>query len=260
LNNGQQAVTRYARFHEWTVQHGLRWARIGLDIEPDIQSLQGISKKRLAALPTLIASMFDANRLKNGLKIYRDLIEQIHADGHEIEAYLFPFLIDERIARSSTLQKLTGLVDLPGIDHEAFMLYSSFSRPWGPGLLWSYGPLSEIIAVGSTGGGVEFEGALNVRPLNWTELQADLLLANQLTPFIYIFSLEGCVQQNFLPLLRNFDWQQTAQVPYRAAQRIEDLRKIFQRALWMLTRPAWILFGLALLISGLTLLARRTRK
>jgi hypothetical protein len=68
------------------------------------------------------------------------------------------------------------------------------------------------------------------------------------------------VKQNFLPLLRNFDWHQPVQVPYRAAQNVEDMRKVFQRLLWVFTRPAWLLFGLALLISSLTLLARRSRK
>jgi hypothetical protein len=259
LDNAPKALERYTAFREWTEQHGLRWARIGLDIEPDIRALQGISKQRWAGLPALVKPIFDANRLKRGVHTYRELIELIHNDGYVVEAYHFPYLLDERFAHSSALQRLTGLVDLREVDHEAFMLYSSFVRPWGPGMLWSYGPQSEIIAVGSTGGGVTLEGTLNVRPLNWNELQTDLLLANQHTADIYIFSLEGCLQQNFLPQLRSFDWTQPVTAPYRAAQRVEDMRKTFRRGLWLLARPAWILFGMAMLVSALTLFSRRKR-
>lgn len=257
LDNAVQALDRYRRFHEWSEQYQLRWARIGLDIEPDIRALQGMAKQRWAGLPAFLKPIFDRNRLKKGLRLYRELVRCIHNDGYSIEAYHFPFLLDERSARSSTLQKLTGLVDLPEVDHEAFMLYSSFARPWGPGMLWSYGQQVEVVALGSTGGGVDLQDTpLDVRPLNWSELQADLLLANQFTSDIYLFSLEGCVKQNFLPLLRSFDWTQPAQIPYRSAQRVEDIRKTFQRTLWLLERPAWMLFGLALMISAVTLYRR----
>lgn len=259
LDNAPQAVARYARFQEWTSRHDLKWARIGLDIEPDLQSIQSISKKRWAGARKLFNQAFRASRLRDGARIYHELINCIHASGYLVEAYHFPFLIDERIAQSTILQRLSGLVDLPEVDHEAFMLYSSFTRPWGQGMLWSYGPESEVIAVGSTGGGVELDGVLDIPPLNWAELQTDLLLANQHTPFIYIFSLEGCVGQNFLPLLADFDWHQPVQVPYRAAQKAEEVRKTLRRALWVLSRPALILFGLALVASSLTLLIRKKR-
>jgi hypothetical protein len=259
LDNAAQALQRYQLFKQWSDQHELRWARVGLDIEPDIRVMQGISNQRWAGLPALMRPIFDHDRLKKGQQIYQELIQCIHEDGYSIEAYHFPILLDDRSAHSSALQRMTGLVDLRGVDHEVFMLYSSFIRPWGPGVLWSYAPQTEIIAVGSSGGGVELEGSLNVRPLNWSELQADLLLANQHCADIYIFSLEGCVQQNFLPQLRSFDWSQSVQIPYRSALRVEDLRRTFQRALWLLNRPAWMLFGLAMVVSALTLFARRKR-
>jgi hypothetical protein len=258
-DNAPQAVERYASFREWTARHNLVWARIGLDIEPDIRLLQRIAKERWAGAPALLATMFRAGRLKKAMLAYDSLIRRIHADGYEIEAYHIPYLIDERMAKSTLLQRLTGLVDLPQVDHDVFMLYSSYLRPWGPGQLWSYAPQAESIAVGVTGGGVEMEGGLKVRPLNWAEFQTDLLLANQHCAHLYVFSLEGCVEQDFLPLLRSFDWNQPPQVPYRAAQRVEDVRKTFRRALWLLARPAWILFGLALLVSVGTLVARRKR-
>ena len=48
------------------------------------------------------------------------------------------------------LQRLAGLVEVT-TDREIWMLYSSFLRSVGPGMIWSYGPQAGAIAVGSTG-------------------------------------------------------------------------------------------------------------
>ena len=45
-----------------------------------------------------------------------------------------------------------------GTDREVWMRYTSFVGPLGPGVLWSYGPESEAIAVGTTGGGPDVPG------------------------------------------------------------------------------------------------------
>lgn len=255
LDNAPQAAERYEQFRAWSARYSLQWERIGVDIEPDIQAVQMLAKKPLAGFLRMAGQILNQNRLSRGQKAYRELIRQIHADGYIVEAYHFPFIIDERNARSHVLQRLTGLVDLPEADHEVFMLYSSFLRPWGQGLLWSYAPQSESIGIGSTGGGVELDGKLS--PLNWAELQTDLILASQHTRSIYIFSLEGCVQQNFMPRLQNFSWEQPVPIPHTQARRIGNYRNAFRRALWLLERPAWILFGLALLISLITWISRQ---
>ena len=77
-------------------------------------------------------------------------MEQIHADGWQAENYQFPLIADERQAGSALLQRL-ALVDA-ATDCEVWMLYSSFLRPLGPGLIWAYGPQAQAIAVGTTGG------------------------------------------------------------------------------------------------------------
>ena len=43
-----------------------------------------------------------------------------------------------------------GLVDVR-TDREVWMQYTSFVGSLGPGILWSYGPESDAIAVGTTG-------------------------------------------------------------------------------------------------------------
>ncbi len=259
LDNYPQAVSRYGQFKTWSQENGLQWARIGLDIEPDIHAMQMLSMYRLAGLQRFLRSTFNTPRLARGTRAYHNLIRQIHADGSSVETYQFPFIVDERQARSSIMQRLAGLVDLPEADCEILILYSSYMRPWGQGILWSYGAQAQGIGVGITGGGVQIEGALDVRPLNWPELQTDLLLARRRSENIFIFSLEGCVRQNFLPLLREFDWRQPVQIPYDAAQRVENIRDLFRRGLWLAARPAWLLFGMAMVVSAVTLLTRRGR-
>jgi hypothetical protein len=39
------------------------------------------------------------------------------------------------------------------------MLYSSFLRALGPGLIWAYGPQAQAIAVGTPGGGPDIPGS-----------------------------------------------------------------------------------------------------
>jgi hypothetical protein len=259
LDNYPQAAARYEQFIPWSRENNLSWARIGLDIEPDFRAMQTIKKNRLAGIRQLTRTTFQRRRLSRAMRAYQKLVRQIHADGFIVETYQIPLIVDERKARSSVIQRLAGLVDLPEADREVLMLYSSFMRPWGQGILWSYGSQAQAIGVGITGGGVDVEGMLDTRPLNWTELQTDLLLSHQHSQHIFIFSLEGCVQQNFLPLLRDFNWNQPVQIPYSSAQHAENYRTLVQRVLFLTTRPAWMLFGLALAISAATFVVRRRR-
>jgi hypothetical protein len=62
-------------------------------------------------------------------------------------------------------------------DREVWMQYTSFVGPLGPGILWSYGPESDAIAVGTTGGGPDVPGHPQFSPLSWEELVRDLRLA-----------------------------------------------------------------------------------
>src|SRR5512133_1979337 len=54
LDNHPQAAARYEQFRAWSQAHTLQWARIGLDIEPDIQSVQMLGVNRLAGLRRLV--------------------------------------------------------------------------------------------------------------------------------------------------------------------------------------------------------------
>jgi len=222
-DNAPQADARYSAFREWTAEHGLRWDGVGLDIEPDIHELQRLLAGGWRRLPALLPRLEHHERLRQAQAAYGALVARIRADDHRVDTYQLPFIVDERRAGSTLLQRLVGVVDLPA-DREVLMLYSSFLRPHGAGALSSYGAQARSIAVGSTGGGVELPGLIEVPPLTWDELTRDLRLARQLSEELHIFSLEGCVRQGFLPRLRTFDWEAAVEQPRAAARRVSLVR------------------------------------
>lgn len=237
LDNAPQAAARYEAFREWTSAHGLRWDGVGLDIEPDLHELRRLLAGRWRRLLALLRRMRRGEQLRRAREAYEALITRIRADGYRVDTYQLPLIVDERQAGSTLLQRLLGAVDLPA-DREVLMLYSSFVRPHGAGLLESYGPHARSIGVGSTGGGVELPGAGAAPPLTWEELSGDLRRARRLCADLHVFSLEGCVRQGFLPRLRDFDWGGPAEAPKTTTRRM----KLMRRA------GGWVLRACALLL------------
>jgi hypothetical protein len=195
-------------------------------------------------------------RISKALQIYKNLIERIRADGYMLETYQLPLIADDRLAHSKMIQRLLEIVDLPS-DREVLMLYSSFIRPWGAGILWSYGQNSKALGIGSAGGGVELPGE-NRYPLTWDEFQHDLSLAWACSEYIYIFSLEGCHQQGFLDRLVSFEWDQLILEPINASRRVDQLRLSFQVFSWIFSHYYFFLgFGF---IIALLLYPRKRKK
>jgi hypothetical protein len=139
------------------------------------------------------------------------------------------------------------LIDID-VEREVLMLYSSFFRPDGAALLWSYAPDADSIGVGSTGGGVDIEGAIDVAPLSWEEFSRDLHLCVMQGKPIHIFSLEGCVEQGFLSKLSTFAWDDPTDVPGKSMV-IRAGRTGIASLLWTLERPWVILLTLASVIG-----------
>ena len=123
------------------------------------------------------------------------------------------------------------------------MLYSSFLGESGPGLLGSYGPEATSIGLGSTGGGVDV-GLGGERWLSWDELSRDLRLAWYWNEDIHIFSLEGCVQQNYIPRLKAFVWDKPILLPDLPIDRVNAWRGLLQVVLWVSAHLSSILIGL----------------
>ncbi|HZD57542.1 MAG TPA: hypothetical protein VE136_12495 [Anaerolineales bacterium] len=239
VDNFIQACNCYAAFREWTAGQHLQWEAIGLDIEPDFGEMVAFGRSKWRFLPGLLWRAFDRRRLRRAQSNYRALIERMRIDGYLVESYQFPFIVDERKAGSEILQRLAGLVDLQ-VDREVLMLYSSFYEPNGAGFLWSYGPdcrdrsavlRRPAIGLGSTGGGVS-TGLEERRPLEWAQMARDLRMAWYWCDEIYIFSLEGCVRQGFIPYLKSFQWDQIILSPLEQAARVDKWRRRLQIGLW----------------------------
>jgi hypothetical protein len=230
-HNAGEAWERYGDFVAWTRGHGLRWSRVGIDIEPNIDEVRAVRRSPFAllrALPRIFRCIAE-NR-----EMYQGLVRRIHADGYPVDAYVFPFIHTEREAGTEALQRITGMIDLK-VDREIVMLYTSFARPHGHGFLDFYARHFPAVAVGVTGGGVE-EGLDPPPPLTWDELARDLRLARRHTDDIHIFSLEGCVEQGFMEPLVDFSWGVAVEAA-EATERAAVLTRRMRIALRALDRP-----------------------
>jgi len=137
--NAPQALAFYDRFKAWTESEGLKWAGVGLDIEPDIREFSALARNWPRQIPRWLGRLFWNRRVQRARQLYCQLVARIHADGYLAEAYQFPFIADERHAHTTLLQRLTGLVDLR-VDREPLAHLvpgnpfqpTKESRPWIP--------------------------------------------------------------------------------------------------------------------------------
>jgi hypothetical protein len=114
-SNGRQAEVRFADFEKWTTLNRLRWAEIGLDIEPNIQDFATLRQgSKWHLFLTLLEHYFDMRRIRETKYTDGALIQEIRSHGYPVETYQFPFIADERAVRSSVLERLTGIVDIRG--------------------------------------------------------------------------------------------------------------------------------------------------
>lgn len=257
LDNAPKAVHFYQLFKEWSTRYGLQWAAIGLDIEPDLGLMQKTTRDGWRALQELIKRMRSSVR-RSSVQEYSSLVTRMHLDGFLVESYQFPLIVDERRAGSKVVQNVTGIVDLP-TDREVLMLYSSFMRPIGDGILLGYGRQAGGVGIGSTGGGVVVEGTVDPTPLTWAELEHDLRLAYQLNDHLYIFSLEGCVMHGYLEKIAAMDWFAPEIASETQRRKVQTARTLGTGLLWLLARP-WVLVLGALGLACLFRCGKKKRK
>jgi hypothetical protein len=253
--NAAQAADRFSAFERWTAQYGLRWAAVGLDIEPDIQDfavLLGGSRWRL--FPTLASRYFDGARVARVRLAYSQLIRRMQGDGYVVQTYQFPFMADERKVHSTLLERLFGLVDVRG-NEEVLMIYSSFNHAAGAAAVWKYGPDAQTIVVGVTSGDPADPRFV---PLNWSELSNNLIVASHFTPVVGVYSLEGCVKRGFLARLKTMDWNRPVSISAASVARATRFRFVVQAVLWTGSRLPWLLG--AMIAAAVGLIWRRARR
>ena len=228
-DNPDRALARYRETVAWAVREGLTLHRIGLDIEFPRADGDLLAQQPRRGLLTLLRRRRPAAQVQVAERAYVDLVREIRAGGRSVETYHFPFMLDERAAGTTLLRRTLGLVDLPA-DYEVHMLYASYIGRLGARTYFADAP---CIALGVTGGGVNAGTPEEVaRLLTWPRLEEDLLAAAAVTTEVYVFSLEGCVEQQWLEKLRGLDWSRAA-----AALTPTDARRMrWQRriARWML--------------------------
>jgi hypothetical protein len=254
-SNAPAAAARFADFEKWSDAYGLRWAAIGLDIEPNIKefaALQHGGKWHL--LLNLVRRSYDGERIRRAKYAYSALIREIHARGYRVQSYQFPLIADERKARSTLLERLGGILDVKG-DEEVLMLYTSFDHKDDSALIWVYGPDAQAIAVGSTSGP---DSDPRFARLHWAEFARDLAVANHFSHTVGVYNLEGCVRQGFLPRLRTVNWSDPVTIPAESVRAVAHLRVRIQTVLWIASHLLYFIAALFIVVAWMV--ARRIKR
>jgi len=249
VDNYPQAIDQYHRFREWASEHELDFDAVGLDIEPSLQ--HWAETRRLRSLATIVTRVAEAHQ--NALypaarDAYLELVGEIRSDGYEIHTYQYPFVVDDRRAATTLVQRTLNVVDLPA-DVEVLMCYSSivpghiFGSDLGGALVAAYGSHADSLGIGSTGGGVVLDTETGERAprLSWNAFARDLRIAASFTDLIHVFSLEGCVDSGYFECLDTFDWSPPARIPLRYRAIMGIIRSGIGTVLW------WSRFGLTVL-------------
>jgi hypothetical protein len=243
IENAEQTVSRYQEFKEWTRLHDLHWSGVALDIEPSISNFQGLLRDRWVYVAGLLERPNTNTTLQHAEFKYSQLVRSMRNDGYYVYSYNVPLILDERRAGSSLLRRTLGLVDV-GADRDMFMLYSSLLGKLGSGLLRSYGHESEMIGIGSTGGGVDLGELLSLPPLTWEELCQDLRTAMKWTGDIFL---------GYLRRLKTRDWDEVAPKGARGT-RIVNLERALLRAVLRLSAHSrgfeWLLIHSFRTVAG----------
>ena len=161
-----------------------------------------------------------------------------------------PYIVDERKARSTLIDRLLGTVDVRG-NLDVLMLYTSSFPATDSAIIWKLGPGAQAIAVGSTEG----SGGGNVDALNWEEFSHDLVVASHFTRVVGVYNLEGCVSRGFLPRLKEFNWRQSVTIPAKAVRSVTLLGTAVETSLWTISH--WAYFAAAVLLADILIMLRR---
>ena len=228
-DNAHVAAARWRETRDWAEREDLRLRRVGLDVEFPRSESQGVLRDRRRAVLGMFRRRRPRERVLQAERDYVALVEEIRATGRTVEAYHFPYLLDERAAGTTLLRRSLGLVDVP-VDAEVFMLYATYL---GRASARAYFPDAPCIALGVTGGGVNaLEPEARSRHLRWSELEPELRAAAEHTSEVYVFSLEGCVEKDWLGKLGAIRWSDPAPpIPANEMRRARRSRAIARWAL-----------------------------
>jgi hypothetical protein len=215
-DNADRAVQRWRETAAWAEREELRLERVGLDVEFPRSESAGAIRDRRRAFFSMFLRRRSRAQVREAERAYVELVGDIRASGRTAEAYHFPYLLDERLAGSTLLRRSLGLVDV-AVDAEVYMLYSSYLGRAGARAYFADAP---CIALGVTGGGVNADNPdARRRFLTWERLEEDLRAAAEHATDVYVFSLEGCIEQAMLEQIAGLDWDEPAPPVPRGEER-----------------------------------------
>jgi hypothetical protein len=247
MKNGEKAKSRYEDFKKWTATNNLKWRGVGIDLELDFNDAKLMVKHPLKIAWKAYKRLYDNKSLGEGRSIYNSLTDRIQADGYYLESYVISMIYDERIAGTTSFQKLLGLIDIK-TPNEIPMLYTSVMG--NPSILSAYNQKGQPIALGIVGGGVVIEG-IQPKRLLWEELERDLLLSNQYSNEVIIFCLEATKSNGWMSNIANVNFTQTpADLKAEIAQSTKT-RKTVQHLLVILDHPLLLTIGIVIILSGI---------
>ena len=255
-DNSPAAVARIAAFEKWTADNGLKWAAVGLDIEPNFAELAALKTHRWQLIITLIRRSLDGKRIERARTEYSRVIAELQSRGYAVQTYQMPYLPAEHSVHSTLLDRLFGTVDIHG-NEEYLMLYTNVARPIGAAMIWSLGRGAQGISVGSTDG--ETPPGVGSGPLDWNEFSRDLIVASHYSRQLGVYDLEGCVRQGFLPRLKTMDWNKSVVIPAESVRRAERLGLILHTVLWTSSHILYLLSA-TLALCAWFVWRRRVRK
>ncbi len=179
--------------------------------------------------------------------------------GYKVQTHQLMFLVNERNAHTTLLERIFGLVDVHS-DREVLMLYTNFARQLGAGLIWQYGPVAQTIAVGSTATSGDAATDAKNPPLTWEEFSRDLIVAHHFSPVIGVYSLEGCVRQEFIPKLKTLDWTQAVVIPAESLGQTAQMTKGIHALLWLGSHLLYFVVAFLLVFAWVVRMIVRWRK
>ena len=162
---------------------------------------------------------------------YAALIRQMQSRGYRVQTHQLVFIVDEREAHTTLLQRIFGLVDIRG-DREVLMLYTNFARRVGAALIWQYGPVAQTIAVGSTASSGDPGRTPRIPPelgkiLPRPDCGPSLLAGD------WRVQPGRRVRQGFMPKLKAMDWTQAVAIPAESLKGSVQFSKGVRAILWL---------------------------
>lgn len=231
LQNYPQAVEHFRAFQAWAEEHQLHFDAIGLDIEPPLDMLTNNEHRSLFKLLSIIWNARENVLYPAAYAAYSDLVTEAHQANYEVHAYQLPILADDRRAGTSFLQRALDVVEIPA-DLEIFSCYSSapierFGNDLGGALIASYSDDADGVVVGTLQSSTDQANNQEVLPsLSWPALKRDLLLAARNLDTIYITSLEGVVERDWLARIAAIDWNEPARPLLRQRSAVALIRAL----------------------------------